>query len=85
VRAQERGSRGSFLRTVRTGSATQLPGKFGDIDGKRTTLAESVYTHTRYRTGTKLDGSAGFKTATSQLRTLLFGEYVEEDEQGEPE
>lgn len=73
LRAQERGIPRVVLAhpSYWIGYA-QLPGKFGDIDGKRTTLAESVYTHTRYRTGTRLDGSAGFESATSQLRALIF-------------
>lgn len=52
---------------------SQLPGKIGVVDGAEAPLAQSVYTHTRYKTGTALDGSAGFEKATTQLRTLIFG------------
>lgn len=51
---------------------SQLPGKVGVVDGVEAPLAESVYTHTRYKTGTSLDGSAGFALATAQLRELLY-------------
>lgn len=53
---------------------SQMPGKVGFVDGKEAPLAESLYTHTRYRTGTAFDGSDGFDRATARLRTLLFGE-----------
>ncbi len=74
LRAQQRG----VLRFVLPHPSywlgyAQLPGVYGDIDGERTTLSESVYTHTRYQTGTKLDGSAGFAKATGQLKELLYG------------
>lgn len=52
---------------------SQLPGKVTASPDGAVTLADSVYTHTRYKTGTSLDGSVGFESATSQLRTLLFG------------
>jgi hypothetical protein len=51
---------------------SQLPGKAAVVDGAETTLAESVYTHSRYKTGTALDGSDGFEQATSRLHRLLF-------------
>lgn len=74
LRAQERGIPRVVLahRSYWLGYS-QLPGRDGAIDGKETTLADSVYTHTRYKTGTALDGSAGFERATSRLRTLIFG------------
>ncbi len=74
VRAQQRGIRRVVLAhpSYWLGYA-QLPGVFGDIDGERTTLSESVYTHTRYATGTKFDGSHGFAAATGQLREMLYG------------
>lgn len=73
VRAQEQGIPRVVLahRSYWLGYS-QLPGKVAVIDGEETTLAESVYTHTRYRTGTALDGSSGFEQATSRLRHLLF-------------
>jgi hypothetical protein len=73
VRAQERG----IPRVVLAHPSywigySQLPGKIGDVDGRQAPLAESVYTHTRYRTGSALDGSTGFEKATTRLRQLLF-------------
>lgn len=78
VRAQERG----IPRVVLAHPSywlgySQLPGKVGVVDGREVPLAESVYTHTRYRMGTALDGSVGFKQATVRLRELLFGACVE--------
>ncbi len=74
LRAQERGIRRVVLAhpSYWLGYA-QLPGVYGDLDGERTTLSESVYTHTRYATGTKMDGSEGFANATGQLKEMLYG------------
>jgi hypothetical protein len=46
----------------------QAPG----VDHDGTPIARSVYTHTRHRTGTELDGSDGFERATSRLRELIY-------------
>jgi hypothetical protein len=51
---------------------TQLPGAIPDADGAQQ-LAESVYAHTRHRTGTRLDGSEGFARATGRLSDLIYG------------
>lgn len=40
-------------------------------------MARTLYTHTRYKTGTSLDGSAGFERAVLRLRDLIYdGEPV---------
>lgn len=73
VRAQERGIRRVVLAHPSYWLGySQLPGKVGVVDGREAPLAESVYTHTRYRTGSPLDGSVGFEQATSRLRELIF-------------
>lgn len=70
VRAEERGiDRFVLAHPSYWIGYAQLPGKF---DLGSTPLAQSVYTHTRYKTGTSLDGSEGFERATAQLRTLIF-------------
>lgn len=78
LRAQERGIPRMVLahRSYWLGYS-QLPGKVGMIDGAALPLAESVYTHTRYRTGSSLDGSAGFEAATSRLRALIYEPALE--------
>jgi hypothetical protein len=72
VRAQERGIPRHVLahRSYWLGYA-QLPGKTGVVDAD-TPLAQSLYTHTRYKTGTALDGSQGFEKATKTLHRMLY-------------
>lgn len=72
VRCQERG----IARVVLSHPSywigyAELPGRRGVIDEKEIPLAQSLYTHTRYKTGTALDGSAGFARATAMLQALL--------------
>lgn len=75
VRAQERGIRRVVIAHPSYWLGySQLPGKLGDVDGRQAPLAESVYTHTRFKTGSRFDGSAGFELATSRLRELIWGD-----------
>jgi hypothetical protein len=73
VRAQQLGIRRMVLshRSYWLGYA-QMPGTLRDLDGSETPLADSIYTHTRYKTGTPLDGSTGFEDATSRLHGMLY-------------
>jgi hypothetical protein len=72
LRAEERG----IPRVVLAHRAywlgySQTPGSLDYLDDG-VPLARSVYSHTRYKTGSALDGSAGFERATSRLRELIY-------------
>jgi hypothetical protein len=74
VRAQERGIPRVVLAhpSYWIGYA-QLPGKRGVTEeDPDQPLAQSLYTHTRYQTGTQLDGSDGFERATALLQRMLY-------------
>lgn len=72
LRAQERGiPRVALAHPSYWIGYAQLPGVGSDGDDGKP-LARSVYAHTRHKTGTKLDGSAGFERATKRLHELIY-------------